>query len=78
MFMQNFMLLAAERGLATCPQEAWAAVHRIVSDFLELPANRIFYCGIALGYADEEHPVNACATGREPVETFATLRGFPA
>ena len=76
MFMQNLMLLAAERGLATCPQEAWAAVHRIVSSFLDLPEDHIFYCGIALGHADEAHPINACVTDREPVESFATFRGF--
>jgi nitroreductase len=76
MFMQNVMLLAAERGLATCPQEAWAAVHRTVPAFLDLPEDRIFYCGIALGFADEADPVNACVTEREPVETFATFRGL--
>ena len=30
MFMQNVMLLAEERGLATCAQEAWALVHKTV------------------------------------------------
>ncbi len=34
MFMQNLMLLAEERGLATCPQEAWAAVHGAVAEHL--------------------------------------------
>jgi len=76
MFMQNVMLLAEERGLATCPQEAWAAVHRVVSEFIELPGHRIFYCGIALGYADPDAPINACATDREPVEDFAHFLGF--
>ena len=28
MFMQSVMLLARERGLHTCPQEAWASWHR--------------------------------------------------
>ena len=31
MFIQNLMLLAHERGLATCPQEAWAALHAELS-----------------------------------------------
>jgi nitroreductase len=77
MFMQNVMLLAAERGLATCPQEAWATVHRIVSAFLDLPGDRIFYCGMALGHADPDHPINALVTEREPIESFAGFRGFP-
>jgi nitroreductase len=76
MFMQNLMLLAAERGLATCPQEAWAAVHHTVSSFLELPADRILYCGMALGYADPDHPINDFVTEREPLEAFVRFHGF--
>ena len=76
MFMQNVMLLAAERGLATCPQEAWAAVAPTVASFLELPDDHILYCGIAIGHADEDHPVNGLVTDREPVATFAHFRGF--
>jgi nitroreductase len=76
MFMQNLMLLAEERGLATCPQEAWAAVHETVARHLDLPPERILYCGMALGYADEEAPINALRTERAPVGDFATFRGF--
>jgi nitroreductase len=76
MFMQSLMLLAEERGLATCPQEAWAAVHRTVAEHLQLPAERILYCGMALGYADEAAPINDLRTERAPVEDFATFRGF--
>jgi nitroreductase len=76
MFMQNVMLLAHERGLATCPQEAWAAVHALVAEHIELPAERILYCGMALGYADPEAPINSLRTEREKVDDFATFRGF--
>lgn len=76
MFMQNVMLLAAERGLATCPQEAWAAVHRTVAEAIALPESHMVYCGIALGFADETHPINGFETEREPVEGFARFRGF--
>ena len=76
MFIQTLMLLAEERGLATCPQEAWAAVHRTVAEQLELPAERILYCGMALGYADEAAAVNGLRTERAPLEDFATFRGF--
>jgi nitroreductase len=76
MFMQNLMLLAEERGLATCPQEAWAAVHEVVARHLALPVERILYCGMALGYADEEAPINGLRTERSPPEDFATFRGF--
>ncbi len=76
MFMQTLMLLAHERGLATCPQEAWAAVHDVVARHIELPEARILYCGMALGYADPDAPINGLRTEREPVEGFATFRGF--
>lgn len=76
MFLQNLMLLAEERGLATCPQEAWAAVHSTVEHQLALPPDRILYCGMALGYADEEAPINRWRTERAPLEDFATFRGF--
>jgi nitroreductase len=76
MFMQTLMLLAEERGLATCPQEAWAAVHDIVGEHIELPEERILYCGMALGYADPEAPINRLRTEREEVEGFARFRGF--
>lgn len=76
MFMQNIMLLAEERGLATCAQEAWALVHKTVGEFLDLPADRLFYCGMALGYADENHPINGWRTAREPLGSFATFSGF--
>jgi len=76
MFMQSIMLLAQERGLATCPQEAWAAVHDVAARHVELPAERILYCGMALGYADPEAPINSLRTEREKVESFATFRGF--
>jgi nitroreductase len=76
MFLQNLMLLAEERGLATCPQEAWAAVHETVAQHLALPQERMLYCGLALGYADEAAPVNRWRSERAPLEEFATFRGF--
>ena len=76
MFMQNVMLLAAERGLATCPQEAWALVHKTVGDALGFGADRLFYCGMALGFADDAHPINGWRTERVPLADFARFAGF--
>ena len=76
MFMQNVMLLAAERGLATCAQEAWALAHKSVSEALGLGEDRLFYCGMALGWADEAHPINGWRTGREPLAAFSRFSGF--
>ncbi len=76
MFIQTIMLLAEERGLGTCAQESWAAVHSTVSGFLELPPERMLYCGLALGRPDREHPINRFRTERVPVREFARMRGF--
>ena len=65
-----------KRGLATCAQEAWALVHSTVGETLGLPEDRLFYCGMALGFADEAHPINAWRTDRVPLESFATFAGF--
>ena len=71
MFMQNIMLLARERGLHTCPQEAWASWHRSVTEFLGLPPEHMLFCGLAIGYRDESAPINALRTARAPLEEFA-------
>ncbi|WP_298307801.1 nitroreductase [uncultured Erythrobacter sp.] len=76
MFIQTIMLLAHEKGLATCAQEAWSAMYKTTSSYLELPENQILYCGMALGYPDPDAPINSLVTDREPIENFASLRGF--
>ena len=76
MFMQNIMLLARERGLHTCPQEAWAVWYRTLGEFLPIPAEHMLFCGMALGHRDEAAPINTLRTDRAPLEEFAILRGF--
>jgi nitroreductase len=76
MFIQSFTLLAVERGLGACAQEAWALVHRTVAGFLDMPESRMLYSGMALGWPDEAHPINAWRSEREPLDSFATFRGF--
>jgi len=71
MFMQTIMLLAVEEGLQTCPQEAWSAFHQTVADFIGLPEEQMFYCGMAIGHADLDHPVNQWRTERAPLEEVA-------
>jgi len=75
MFIQNIMLLARERGLDTCAQESWAAWHEVVRKELDIPAEQILFCGMALGYADTQAAINRLETEREPVEDFARFLG---
>jgi nitroreductase len=75
-FIQNIMVAARGRGLDTCPQQAFTRFHRVISDTLKLPPNESLVCGMALGYADPDAPINRLVTEREPVDNFATFRGF--
>ncbi|MGH6958519.1 MAG: nitroreductase [Caulobacteraceae bacterium] len=76
MFMQTFMLLAVEAGLATCAQEYWARYPKTVARFTGLPDDHMLFSGMALGYADEDHPINAWRTRRDPLGVWCDLRGF--
>ena len=71
MFLQTFMLLAQEAGLDTCPQEAWAVYEQAVREFVDAPEEQRIFCGVAIGHADLEHPINSLASAREPLDVFA-------
>src|SRR3954452_7345372 len=75
-FVQTIMLLARAHGLHSCAQEAWTSWHKTVSAFLQLPSEHILFCGIALGFAEEEAPINRWRSERAGVDTFAKFEGF--
>lgn len=75
-FIQTVMLLARERGLHTCGQEAWTHWHKTVYSRLNIPPDHILFCGIALGYADESVPINQWRAQRASLEDYATFTGF--
>lgn len=70
MFLQTLMLAAVAEGLATCPQASVTEYPEIVKKVLEYPEDSVLVCGLALGYADERHPINDYRTEREKVESF--------
>lgn len=76
MFIQSFLLAAEEAGLATCCQEFWAAFPRAVKGAVGIPDDDILFCGIALGHADPDAPINATRTDRAGVDEFARFEGF--
>ena len=76
MYMQTFMLLAVEQGLATCAQEYWARYPKTVAKFVNLPDDHMLFSGMALGYADEAAPINQWRTRRDPLEVWCEMRGF--
>lgn len=76
MFMQSLALVAQESGLATCMQESWAMVRESLHSHLSLAENEMIYCGMALGYRDEDAPVNQNRSTRAEVNDFASFKGF--
>ena len=76
MYMQTVMLLATERGLATCAQEFWARYPKTVAEAVNLADDHILFSGMALGYADDTAPINALRTRRDPFEVWAEMKGF--
>lgn len=75
MFLENVMLLAVEAGLATCPQECWAMYPETVTRFLETPAERMLFCGMAIGFEDTDDPANRLRSDRAPADEWLTVRG---
>ena len=76
MYMQTFMLLAVEQGLATCAQEFWARYPKTVAKFVGLPDDHMLFSGMALGYADESQPINQWRTRRDAFDVWGEMRGF--
>jgi len=70
MFLQNIMLAARARGLHTCPQAAWNSFARIILPHVGARDTEMLVCGMSLGYADLDAPVNTFHTPREPVKGF--------
>ncbi len=75
-FIQSFMLAATERGLATCAQEAWAIWYQTLGEYLDIPPNHMLFCGMSLGYADPDAPINKLRTERADLSEFVKFKGF--
>jgi nitroreductase len=75
MFLQNVMLAAKALGLDTCPQASLAEYPDAVRDLLDLPTDLAVVCGMSLGYADPDHPVNQFRLPRESVDNFTRWYG---
>jgi len=70
MFLQNLMLAARARGLHTCPQAAWNRYVDVIRPLAGIGPDETLVCGMALGYADTEDPVNAFQPPRVASDDF--------
>lgn len=75
-FIGTIMIAARARGLHTCPQAAFADFHAVIRSQLEIPANEMVICGMAVGRIDAGAPVNMLETERAPVADFTTFHGL--
>lgn len=75
MFLGTFALLCEEAGLSTCFQGFFGVSHEGVKKALpQIKADdEIIWCGVAVGYADKDAPINKWRTDRAPVDSFATF-----
>lgn len=71
MFLQTLMLLAVERGLATCAQEYWSVRHGAIRSFVGAPDEEMLFCGVSIGHADPDAVINSLRSERMPVEEWA-------
>ena len=63
-FLQSLMLTASAHGLATCPQASLSDYPDIIRNALDIEDDYALICGLSLGYADPDAPVNQYRTGR--------------
>lgn len=75
-YLQSLMLLATDKGLATCAQGYWRHSGKTVAAHLGWPEGHRMVCGVALGYADPDAPINQWRSSRAPFEEWAAMRGF--
>ena len=69
-FLQSIMVAARGRGLHTCPQAAWNGFAKIILPHIGAGDDEMLVCGMSLGYADTQAPVNGFHTPRVPVADF--------
>jgi len=75
MFLGNFCTAARGAGLDTCAQAAWCHYHAVIRREIGFDEEQTVVCGMALGHADENAPINRLVTERAPLEDWAEWHG---
>ena len=70
MSLYGLMLAAQARGLATCAIGAMASFPGVIRKHLSLGNDANIVCGMALGYADPQAPVNRTTTSRCSLDEY--------
>ncbi|MDP4302612.1 nitroreductase [Leptothrix discophora] len=75
MALYGLMLAAEAQGLASCAIGAMASWPDLIRAELGLDDDTAIVCGMAIGHADPDAPVNRTVTAREPLESFFRVVG---
>jgi nitroreductase len=70
---QNICLAALEYGLGTCIMRAVVDYPEIIREVAAVPESKRIIVGIAIGYPDQDHPVNRLKSPREKIEDLVTF-----
>ena len=76
MYVQTLLLALTARGLGACVQVALAGYPEVIYRELAVPRELSILCGISIGYADEDFPVNNLHTSRAPIENNVVIQGY--
>lgn len=74
--VQNICLAAMEYGLGTCVELQAVNYLEGVRKYLDIPKEKNFVIGIAIGYPDDEFPANKVITEREDIDDITKWYGF--
>ena len=75
MAFYGLMLAAQAQGLASCAIGAMASYPSLIRQHLGLSESSAIVCGLALGYADPQAPVNQTQTERADLDTYFKVVG---
>jgi hypothetical protein len=75
MTLYGLMMAAQAKGLSTCAIGALASYPNLIRGHLGLDASSHIVCGMALGYADPEAPVNQTQTTRCALDDYFKVVG---
>ncbi|MBO6827672.1 MAG: AMP-binding protein [Sneathiella sp.] len=64
-YLGQLQLLLEGAGLGTCLQASFISYSDVIRDVLDIAADQMIVCGMAVGYADMTHPVNGFQTSRK-------------
>ncbi len=76
MALMGFLLAAEAQGLGATGIGALANYGPQAHQLLDLPADQMVVCGLALGWPDPAAPENRFRTARADLPEFASFRGF--